>query len=94
MACCSTSCGACGGSECSSREGGGDACCTSDIIEKNELCTDKGVAPCLIVPQPGGDDSPDIPDGGEHREPCPWVHLYRELVVLASVNLGGKLLYR
>ncbi len=71
VACCLTSCGACGGSGCSALEGGGDGCCTSDIIENNDLCSVTGVAPCLIVPQPdspdGGDGTVEIP-GGEKQE--------------------------
>jgi len=67
VACCLTSCGACGGSGCSGRDGGGDGCCTADIIENNELCSVTGEAPCLIVPQPdspdGGDGTVDIPGG-------------------------------
>lgn len=76
VACCLASCGACGGSGCSLLEGGGDGCCTDNIIEINELCESKGEAPCLIIPQRDdpivSDDDTHSSSGGEswHHEGC------------------------
>ena len=46
--CCSTSCGACGGSECSSRPGGKSSCCSSGIKSSGQYCSDTGKAPCIL----------------------------------------------
>eukprot|EP00992_Anisonema_acinus_P001392 TRINITY_DN10460_c0_g2_i1.p1 TRINITY_DN10460_c0_g2~~TRINITY_DN10460_c0_g2_i1.p1 ORF type:complete len:588 (+),score=120.52 TRINITY_DN10460_c0_g2_i1:57-1820(+) len=45
--CCAASCGTCGGSGCSSRDGGWAACCTSGV-ETQGSCSD-GPAPCMIT---------------------------------------------
>lgn len=47
-ACCASSCGKCGGIGCSSRSGGADACCTSNIIADSEKTCDKYPPPCVI----------------------------------------------
>jgi hypothetical protein len=46
-ACCSASCGACGGSNCSSRPGGADACCSGRINSTGFSCTEGG-PPCVV----------------------------------------------
>jgi peptidoglycan/xylan/chitin deacetylase (PgdA/CDA1 family) len=45
--CCMASCQTCGGTGCSSREGGSDGCCTSTIISNNIYCSESS-APCII----------------------------------------------
>ena len=45
--CCSSSCGTCGGTGCSSRPGGGDNCCVNSILDSGMYCSDH-VAPCII----------------------------------------------
>ncbi|CAM9706541.1 unnamed protein product, partial [Ectocarpus fasciculatus] len=50
--CCSSSCGSCGGSECSSREGGGEACCVSGVRDSERYCSVTGEAPCITGPAP------------------------------------------
>ncbi|WP_445356078.1 polysaccharide lyase [Microbulbifer sp. EKSA008] len=48
-ACCSSSCGACGGPGCGQLNGGSSACCTSEIINSAPLCSYPGqVAPCTM----------------------------------------------
>ncbi|CAM9261415.1 unnamed protein product [Pylaiella littoralis] len=47
--CCASKCGTCGGSGCSSRDGGASACCTTDINEAGVTCeTNSGSAPCIV----------------------------------------------
>ncbi len=46
-ACCAASCGECGGTGCSEREGGADACCTSHIAESGRSCLSVE-APCIL----------------------------------------------
>ena len=47
--CCASSCGTCGGSNCSGRSGGADACCTQNIKESGEMCENNaGAAPCIV----------------------------------------------
>lgn len=60
--CCMSSCGTCGGSGCSSRDGGGDGCCTSKIRSAGDSCED-GPAPCVIQPSSGGDPDPTCSTG-------------------------------
>ena len=48
-ACCEAGCGECGGSGCSGRPGGADACCTSSISESGRSCL-ADTAPCIIDP--------------------------------------------
>jgi hypothetical protein len=45
--CCAASCGACGGSGCASRPGGGDACCLTNIRNDGVSCTESG-PPCVL----------------------------------------------
>lgn len=49
--CCDAGCGTCGGSGCSSRPGGKNACCGSIIEAANVYC-DEGPAPCIMRPAP------------------------------------------
>ncbi|CAN0159004.1 unnamed protein product, partial [Scytosiphon promiscuus] len=50
--CCPLSCGTCGGPGCSKL---GDGCCTSDVKDSGELCSDTKAAPCII-----DDDDDDV----------------------------------
>ena len=60
--CCASSCGTCGGSGCSRRPGGSQACCTGKIAENSERTCDKYLPPCLIVGDPAC--ATGIEDGG------------------------------
>lgn len=46
--CCASSCGTCGGSGCSSRPGGSQACCTGNIAANWERTCDKYSPPCIL----------------------------------------------
>jgi len=46
LACCSASCGACGGPNCSALAGGQSSCCQGAITERGQLC---GSPPCLMA---------------------------------------------
>ena len=46
--CCSLSCGICGGSGCSQRPGGVEACCSGRITASGNSC-DNNTAPCVIT---------------------------------------------
>ena len=52
--CCSTSCGTCGGSECSSRPGGKSSCCGSGVKSSGLYCDETNAAPCIIGSRPEG----------------------------------------
>ncbi len=45
--CCPLSCGSCGGSGCSDRPGGADACCTGAIRDSNRSC-EEFAPPCVL----------------------------------------------
>ncbi|CAM9706611.1 unnamed protein product, partial [Ectocarpus fasciculatus] len=47
--CCSSSCGSCGGSGCTSREGGAEACCGGGVRDSGRYCSVTGEAPCITV---------------------------------------------
>ena len=48
-ACCSSDCGECGGSGCSTRGGGAEHCCRTNIEDSGILCSDTGgAAPCIV----------------------------------------------
>lgn len=51
-ACCVAECGQCGGTDCStvgeSLDLGADDCCSSEIVDSGDACSDVGVAPCFI----------------------------------------------
>ena len=47
--CCSSDCGECGGSGCSTRGGGAEDCCRDNIEASGILCSDTGGAPPCIV---------------------------------------------
>eukprot|EP00752_Nemacystus_decipiens_P006649 g5977.t1 len=51
--CCPLSCGTCGGSGCSQL---GEGCCTSDVKDSGELCSETMAAPCIIDDKDGDDD--------------------------------------
>jgi len=50
--CCMAECGQCGGEGCStfaaSKGLGADECCTKEIRDNNKLCSEEGMAPCVI----------------------------------------------
>lgn len=48
VACCAVSCGQCGGAGCENLEGGASGCCSHNIVDSDEFCSDTGVAPCLL----------------------------------------------
>ncbi|CAM9975342.1 unnamed protein product [Ectocarpus sp. 13 AM-2016] len=50
VACCSVSCGQCGGAGCENLEGGASECCSHDVLATNNLCSETGVAPCVLGP--------------------------------------------
>ncbi|CAB1099232.1 unnamed protein product [Ectocarpus sp. CCAP 1310/34] len=50
VACCSVSCGQCGGAGCENLEGGASECCSHDVLATNNLCSESGVAPCVLGP--------------------------------------------
>ncbi|CAB1108450.1 unnamed protein product [Ectocarpus sp. CCAP 1310/34] len=45
--CCSASCGSCGGSGCTSRDGGSESCCGGGVRASGRYCSITGEAPCL-----------------------------------------------
>lgn len=46
--CCSAECIKCGGSGCGRRPGGGEECCVGAISSSGIMCSDSGVAPCIV----------------------------------------------
>ncbi|CAM9694516.1 unnamed protein product [Pylaiella littoralis] len=51
LICCVAACGTCGGQNCGDVAGfTGDDCCIENIEANNELCSDKGFAPCVVDP--------------------------------------------
>ena len=67
--CCLSSCGSCGGSGCSNRDGGSAGCCTSTIRNNNESC-DENAVPCVIQPQDSNDPDPNCDNGIEKAGVC------------------------
>ena len=53
--CCAASCGSCGGSGCSQRPGGAEACCTGRIQDSGRSCQSKS-APCVMPDTSACDD--------------------------------------
>jgi len=51
--CCASSCGTCGGSGCSKRNGGASKCCTGTITDAGRTCTSSSDTACL-VPEDSG----------------------------------------
>ncbi|CAM9799943.1 unnamed protein product [Ascophyllum nodosum] len=47
-ACCSLSCGTCGGLGCGQRDGGRDECCTGTIRDNGLLCSESESSPCIV----------------------------------------------
>ncbi|CAM9836675.1 unnamed protein product, partial [Ectocarpus fasciculatus] len=64
--CCSSSCGSCGGSGCTSREGGAEACCGGGVRASERYCSVTGEAPCITGPAPTPAPTPEVEtcDGG------------------------------
>ncbi|CBJ28012.1 hypothetical protein Esi_0089_0053 [Ectocarpus siliculosus] len=50
VACCSVSCGQCGGTGCEYLEGGALECCSHDVLTTNSSCSETGEAPCVLGP--------------------------------------------
>jgi len=51
--CCPLECEKCGGEECSTKQAGADACCVSNVAEKQGMCSETKEAPCVLKkPQP------------------------------------------
>eukprot|EP00903_Cladosiphon_okamuranus_P011266 g10624.t1 len=55
--CCPNSCGACGGSGCSGRDGGdifsgGEACCKGGVEKLDRICSSTVGAPCIVSDEP------------------------------------------
>jgi len=83
LACCPSSCGACGGEGCASRTGGAGACCGDSVEAANKLC---GHPPCLMIAfsdeGPGADkqewwrfNSGNLVEAGSsnaNHHPCFW----------------------
>ncbi|CAM9363763.1 unnamed protein product [Ectocarpus fasciculatus] len=67
VACCSASCGQCGGPGCENLEGGASECCPHDIIVAGNSCSDTGVAPCVIDTVEEVDDDTTSSGGPAHR---------------------------
>ncbi|CAM9495327.1 unnamed protein product, partial [Ectocarpus fasciculatus] len=62
-ACCSATCGTCGGSGCSSRGDDGEECCAGSIIASGVLCSETGwKSPCVVVEDDEGDLNADSGD--------------------------------
>ena len=47
-ACCSLSCGTCGGLGCGQRDGGRDECCVGIIRDNGLLCSESNSSPCIV----------------------------------------------
>eukprot|EP00752_Nemacystus_decipiens_P011654 g10344.t1 len=60
--CCPLSCGECGGIGCSGR---GEGCCTSEVQESGNLCSEKLAAPCNVDGPLDSSDSEDSSDDDE-----------------------------
>lgn len=53
--CCDSRCAECGGVGCDDVAGlSGEDCCTDDIEMKDERCSEKRSAPCVMDDEPGG----------------------------------------
>ncbi|CAM9985070.1 unnamed protein product [Ectocarpus sp. 13 AM-2016] len=50
--CCSASCGSCGGSGCTGRDGGSESCCGGGVRATGRYCSITGEAPCMTSPAP------------------------------------------
>ncbi|CAN0257907.1 unnamed protein product, partial [Hapterophycus canaliculatus] len=48
-ACCSLSCGQCGGPQCGSAPGGNTECCVNGVLAAQPDCSVSGAAPCIIT---------------------------------------------
>lgn len=70
-ACCSNSCGSCGGAGCGRLSGGANQCCTSKVTSSGEWCISDGqLAPCAYY---DGSPPSDDPDPDPVPEPdCPY----------------------
>lgn len=55
--CCASSCEPCGGSGCSSDDGGAQSCCADGITNAGKICSGDADAPCLMSPAPSMTDS-------------------------------------
>ncbi|CAM9347956.1 unnamed protein product [Ectocarpus sp. 12 AP-2014] len=101
VACCSVSCGQCGGAGCENLEGGASECCSHDVLATNNLCSETGVAPCVLGPVSEVDGAADadtttssggganrIAGGGRRR-----VLLVLPWAVSALLNAAGFRLY-
>lgn len=67
--CCMDTCGSCGGSGCSSRNGGAEGCCTS-TIRSSEVSCDDSSAPCIVQPQDDNIPDPNCDNGIEKSGVC------------------------
>ncbi|CAM9812970.1 unnamed protein product [Ectocarpus sp. 4 AP-2014] len=56
--CCSSSCGSCGGSGCTGRDGGEDACCGGGVRASGRYCSVTGEAPCMTGSAPTPEPTP------------------------------------
>ncbi|CAB1104564.1 unnamed protein product [Ectocarpus sp. CCAP 1310/34] len=56
--CCSLSCGSCGGTGCTGRDGGADACCGGGVRSSGRFCSVTGEAPCITGPAPTPEPTP------------------------------------
>ena len=64
VACCSSSCGSCGGEDCASRPGGAEGCCAGRIARGGRSCATHS-APCFPVARRGGDEGIVVANGEE-----------------------------
>lgn len=64
--CCASSCGACGGSGCGGRPGGGANCCVGAILTANVPCTSSDQTACVLPPAP----TPN-PQNAPTKDPTP-----------------------
>ncbi|CAN0556046.1 unnamed protein product, partial [Ectocarpus sp. 8 AP-2014] len=46
--CCSLSCGSCGGSGCTGRDGGSESCCGGGVRASGRDCSVTEEAPCVV----------------------------------------------
>ncbi|CAM9908484.1 unnamed protein product, partial [Ectocarpus sp. 6 AP-2014] len=56
--CCSSRCGSCGGTGCTSRDGGSEACCGGGVRASGRYCSVTGEAPCMTGPAPTPESTP------------------------------------
>ena len=86
-ACCPLSCGRCGGSGCSQL---GEGCCTGDVKDSGDLCSETRAAPCIVD---GSLDDDDVE--GELRSTtvrCVSSPVFRSMIFVLARRFGYHML--